>query len=254
MGSLLRSRRCPRAAGGAPPSLSNVGRSARTRPDPSGRTPAAPAAGPDPSRARRSHRWPRRPTGEGLPAVAQSKTPVGSLIVLRRGGGIPIQDDLGGKAPEGAPWFTGSRGLRLSQAFQRLRRARSRLALRPSGWLRCRTGDLLVPAITPSHSWRRRAAVAPADGSRRSRRAGCGMDPGPASHSLTTFRHRTPWYTSALGPSTLWCRGLARHPFKVKIEGSNPSRVALSTPLRSPLNAGGDQPPARLAGDAKMRD
>ena len=27
-------------------------------------------------------------------------------------------------------------------------------------------------------------------------------------------------------PLTLWCRGPARHPFKVEIEGSNPSRVA----------------------------
>src|SRR5713226_7257826 len=31
---------------------------------------------------------------------------------------------------------------------------------------------------------------------------------------------------------TLWCRGPARHPFKVEIEGSNPSRVAIP---RAPL-------------------
>jgi hypothetical protein len=45
---------------------------------------------------------------------------------------------------------------------------------------------------------------------------------------------------SFLLPATLWCRGLAHHPFKVEIAGSNPARVAKltqqpSVPSRSNL-------------------
>ena len=35
----------------------------------------------------------------------------------------------------------------------------------------------------------------------------------------------------SIRPQTLWCRGPARDPFKVEIEGSNPSRVAKLMPL-----------------------
>ena len=39
---------------------------------------------------------------------------------------------------------------------------------------------------------------------------------------------------------TLWCRGPARHPFMVKIEGSNPSRVATKS-KSTRLGTGGGQ-------------
>ena len=56
---------------------------------------------------------------------------------------------------------------------------------------------------------------------------------------------------SSFPARTLWCRGLARHPFKVKIAGSNPARVA-TPPFRGLVrldhDAAVDHGPQRLCG------
>ena len=52
----------------------------------------------------------------------------------------------------------------------------------------------------------------------------------PDSITVGTIRGLTSGAKLPLLPPTLWCRGPARHPFKVKIEGSNPSRVANPIP------------------------
>src|SRR5678816_3856001 len=46
--------------------------------------------------------------------------------------------------------------------------------------------------------------------------------PGPADVRYSRFR-----------PLTLWCRGPARHPFKVETVGSNPTRVARPSSKRT---------------------